>query len=143
MPSHTLAAGDLTPAPPPRNCRVYERKECELPSTCRPASVTDAAEVRWSATIRDISQGGVRLMVGRRFEKGTGLAVELAGDFERDSTIVFAKVVHLRRHESGAWLLGCKFLSALSEDEVQRLLTSPHPLLTSNKSVHSEEDGAV
>jgi hypothetical protein len=33
-----------------------------------------------------------------------------------------AKVVHVRRQESGFWFLGCQFISELSEDEMHRLL---------------------
>jgi hypothetical protein len=110
-----------------------------LPTTCQPASVSEANEMRWNATICDISQGGARLRLERRFEKGTGLAVELPGDLHRESAIVFVKVVHLRREDDGAWSLGCKFVSELSEDELQRLLTSTHHVLSSaQKKPHDE-----
>jgi hypothetical protein len=79
------------------------------------------------------------LLVPRRFEKGTGLAVELPGDLERESAIVFVKVVHLRREDDGAWMLGCKFVSELSEDELQRLLTSTHHVLSSAKKKPHDE----
>ena len=120
------------------NCRVYERQDCSLPTTCQPATVGDAHEIRWNATIRNISQGGVCLHLPRRFEKGTGLAVELPGDLERDSSIAFVKVIHLRRGEAGGWILGCKFISDLCEDEVQRLVTSTHHVLTSKKKIHDD-----
>jgi hypothetical protein len=133
MPSQATAADHAVPAPLRPSCRVYERRACALPTTCQPASVSDANEMRWNATICDISQGGARLLLERRFEKGTGLAVELPGDLERESAIVFVKVVHLKRQEDGAWLLGCKFVSELGEDELQRLLTSTHHVLSSAK----------
>jgi PilZ domain len=121
------------------NCRVHERVDCALPTTCRPATVSDSDEMRWNATICDISQGGARLLVPRRFEKGSNLAVELPGDLERESAIVFIKVVHLRREDDGAWTLGCKFVSELSEDEVQRLLTATHHVLSSaKKKLHDD-----
>ncbi len=77
-------------------------------------------------------------MLPRRFEKGTVLAVELPGDLERESAIVFVKVIHLRRASADAWLLGCKFVSELSEDELQRLLTSTHHVLSTKKSIHDQ-----
>ena len=104
-----------------------------MPTTCQPATISDSDEMRWNATICDISQGGARLRVPRRFEKGTGLAVELPGDLERESAIVFVKVVHLRREDDGGWTLGCKFVSELGEDELQRLLTATHHVLSSAK----------
>ncbi len=139
MPSQAAVDQGDVAAPLP-NCRVHERLGCVLPTTCQPASVSDSDEMRWSATICDISQGGARLRVPRRFEKGTGLGIELPGDFERESAIVFVKVVHLRREDDGAWTLGCKFVSALSEDELQRLLTATHHVLSSaKKKLHDDE----
>jgi hypothetical protein len=134
-------ADHAAPGPQRPNCRVHERLACALPTTCQPASVSDANEVRWSATICDISQGGARLRLERRFEKGTGLAVELPGDLERESAIVFVRVVHLRREDDGAWILGCKFVSELGEDELQRLLTSTHHVLSSAKKKPHDEEG--
>jgi hypothetical protein len=139
MPSQATAADHPVPAPRPTNCRVYERQACALPTTCQPASVSDADEMRWNATICDISPGGARLLLERRFERGTGLAVELPGDLERESAIVFVKVVHLRREDDGAWMLGCKFVSELSDDELHRLLTSTHHVLTSAKKKPHDE----
>src|SRR5437867_1452762 len=96
-------------SPLPRSavdCRVYERKSCALPATCQPASVSEMKEMRWSATIVDISQGGLRIILKRRFEKGTGLAIELPGTDTQKSSVVFVKVMHLKPHEDGAWVLG-------------------------------------
>jgi hypothetical protein len=119
---------------------VYERKTCSLPTTCKPASVTASDEIRWEATICDISQGGVRLHLPRRFEKGTGLAIELPGDGEHEPSVVFVKVIHLRRNNAGGWMLGCKFVSDLSEEEVNRLLSSKRHILSSaRKSVHDDQ----
>lgn len=80
----------------------------------------DMKEPGWNAIILDISQGGVRIQLQRRFERGTGLALELPALGDEDSEVIFVKVVHLRRNEDGNYTLGCQFLSALSEDEVHR-----------------------
>jgi hypothetical protein len=81
-------------------------------------------EMRWPATINDISSGGVRLHLQRRFEKGTGLAIELPGKDEQEPSVVFVRVVHLKAHPAGGWLLGCHFVSELSEEEVESILAS-------------------
>jgi hypothetical protein len=122
------------PKRPALECRVYERLACEIPTVCQPASVQEMKEARWQGTISDISQGGVRLKLKRRFEAGAGLAVELPGDGVHESSIVFAKVVHLRRHDDGDWLLGCKFLSELSEDQLQRLIQAERYILSPPKT---------
>jgi hypothetical protein len=121
---------------------VFERKPCALPATCQPASVSEMKETRWPASISDISVGGVLIVLPRRFEKGTGLALELPGDAERESAIVFVKVVHLKRQDA-AWALGCKFVSPLSDDELQRLLTSTNHVLSSAKEPLLDEEEVV
>lgn len=125
------------------DCRIYERRRCALPTTLQPASALEMKEMRWAATIADISQGGVRLLLQRRFEKGAGLALELPGDGERESSIVFVKVVHLRAEGPGTWALGCRFVSELSEDELQRLLTSTNHVLSSSKQEYLDNQDEV
>src|SRR5262245_64007711 len=63
-----------------KECRVFERQACEVTTACRPAAAFNSKEAVWSATIRDVSAGGVRLVLRRRFETGTGLAIELPGN---------------------------------------------------------------
>ena len=130
--SHSPAvASNNGPDRPAIDCRVYERQPCEIPTKCHPASLLDMKEDGWSGAICDISQGGVRIRLPRRFERGTGLAIELPGDGVREPSTVFVKVVHIRALEDGSWALGCKFISDLSADEVNRLLTSDQYVLSS------------
>ena len=96
-------------------------------------------EAGWNAAINDISQGGVRLSLSRRFERGTALALELPGDDAREPTVVFVKVVHIKTEEPGVWLLGCQFISELSSDEIQRLLQSEHHVLSSEDNIEVAE----
>jgi hypothetical protein len=104
------------------NCRVYERMECELPVACQPAAAFGREETRWPGTVRDVSQGGLRMTLQRRFEPGTGLAIELPEDKGGETRTVLLKVIHIKRQPDGLWSLGCKFISELGEDEVRRLL---------------------
>lgn len=101
-------------------CRVYERQPCDIPAKCSPASLLDMQDDGWNGVIRDISQGGVRMHLRRRFERGTGLALELpcAND---EPMVLFVKVVHLMRESDGTWMLGCQFLSPIGDDLVDRL----------------------
>ena len=103
-------------------CRVFERVACDRPTSCRPASLLAMKEQGWAATMRDISRGGVRLQVPRRFEKGTALAIELPASHDQDASTVFVRVVFIKSHEDGTWMLGCQFVSELSDDEVQRVV---------------------
>jgi hypothetical protein len=103
-------------------CRVYDRHACGLVSSCQPASTFGKEDLKWSGTIDNVSIGGVGLILGRRFEKGTGLAIELPGSANSGAYVVLAKVMQVQRHGNTGWMLGCKFVSELSEEEVQRLL---------------------
>jgi hypothetical protein len=135
-----LSTANPAPEDSAQECRVYERQSCEIPTNCQPASVQEMKEIRWDATINDLSKGGLRIKLRRRFEKGTGLAVELPGDSTRSPSVVFVKVVHINRHEDGAWLLGCRFLSELGEDQLQRLVTANEFVLSKPKV--DDADGA-
>jgi hypothetical protein len=119
MPEHLLADKEKLFI----ECRVHERYACELASTCRPPS-DFGIEATWAATITDISRGGLRLLLHRRFEPGSALAIELPPLGDREASIVFAKVVWVRPLDQARWTLGCKFISELSEEELRRVLPS-------------------
>jgi hypothetical protein len=116
------------PLEPKLECRVYERHACELPTSCRPVSALEMRESPWSATIRDLSQGGLALHLQRRYEKGAALAVELPGEVDREPSVVFVKVVHVKRLAGGEWKLGCQFISELSDEHVHRLVAPDSPV---------------
>jgi hypothetical protein len=111
-------ASDL-PVPEPEEARSAERFPCALETTCQPPSAW--GQDPWPATIRNISTGGLSLSMHRRFERGSGLAIELPADDGTTSTVL-AKVVFVRPDPEGGWLLGCSFISELSEEEVRSVL---------------------
>ncbi len=101
------------------DCRVYERHACQVPTSCQPAA---AHEMRWDCTIENVSHSGLRLRLKRRFEPRTGLGIELPGKNGDEPATVYVRVVHVRREEDGTYTLGCKFMSELSDEELQRLV---------------------
>jgi hypothetical protein len=102
-------------------CRVFERQDCGLTTACQPlASSSQAA--RWRATIRDISEGGVGLVLARRFERGTALAVELPASQDRPADTLLIKVVHVTPRRDCQWQVGGAFVSQLSEAEVRSVV---------------------
>jgi hypothetical protein len=119
--SPPLPATEPAPAPPSCECRVFERYPSGLPSRCQPASSFGRDDLKWNGSLENVSQGGVCLILNRRFEKGTGLAIELPGRQSKEPYTVLAKVVHVHRGEAGNWAHGCQFISELSEEEVARL----------------------
>jgi len=100
-------------------CRVYERHACQVQTSCQPAA---ASEMRWECTIEDVSQSGLRLRLKRRFEPRTGLGIELPGKDGGEPDRVYVRVVRVTRDEDGTYLLGCRFMSELSDDELRRLV---------------------
>lgn len=101
--------------------RAYERIACELPSSCSPPSAYGRKEARWKAVIHDISQGGMRLTLERRYEAGAGLAIEIPALNGNDPYTVLARVVHVQPRD-GAWSLGCQLISPLSDEELNSLI---------------------
>jgi hypothetical protein len=123
MPIQPLTETEEPPQLRPRLvCRVTERHPCELPSSCQPISGRHWQEAKWPATILDISRGGLRLILQRRFEPGANLDIELPGSGSREASTVIGTVVYVRPQDAGFWSLGCKFASELSEEELRELL---------------------
>jgi hypothetical protein len=129
----------LPAAQPPRGveCRVYERHTCGVETACQPIAARSSLDIQWPAAIRDISETGVGVVLGRRFERGTGLAIEVPGTGTRPPDTLLAKVVHVTALPGGQWRLGCTFVSRLSVDEVRAVaalglaLKPPPPAVSS------------
>lgn len=105
-------------AAPSWECRVWERFPCDLATTCQPLSALTSEGPQWTARARDISAGGVGLILRRRFEPGTGLALVLAGA----DAAVYARVVHVTALAGIGWMHGCQFVNPLTPEELNHLL---------------------
>lgn len=115
----TLAPDSSIDLPWVADCRVYERFSCDLAASCQPIAARSDNDIVWPGMIRDISEGGVGLVLARRYERGAALAIELPGRDGRPRETLFAKVVHTTPWPGNRWLLGCSFISRLSEEEVR------------------------
>jgi hypothetical protein len=103
---HVLApAEDSQPGDIPRDRRAAPRFACDVGGTCKPAVLAD--DKRWAGRVKDVSAGGLGLLVQRRFEPGTLLRVDLSGAEPDAPQSLFVTVVHLRPLPGGQWLLGC------------------------------------
>jgi HD-GYP domain-containing protein (c-di-GMP phosphodiesterase class II) len=60
----------------------------------------------------------------RRFERGTGLAIDLPAEPGYPGETLVARVVHLRVLPEGGWLLGCAFHDIIPKKTVTRLARS-------------------
>ena len=109
--------------------RVRVRYPCALRTTLH--SVNGAAPVRLSGRARNISRGGINLLVPRAFEPGDVLGVELPAPDREGSYTVLARVIHATPLPGGEWALGCTFAQELSDAELSafggRRRKSPAP----------------
>ena len=97
--------------------RTAARRPGGLEGTCRPLLAPHAET--WPGTVLNLSAEGVGLLLRRRFEPGVLLAVEIAAG--REGRSLLARVVHARP-AGGGWLVGCRFLSPLDDDELRVIL---------------------
>jgi hypothetical protein len=102
-----------------RERRAWVRLASERDASCRP--IAGFAEAAWLGTVRDISQGGVALILRRRFEPGTGLFIEVETN-AGESRCLPARVVRVKLESAGSWITGCAFASLLSPEELQTLV---------------------
>jgi hypothetical protein len=77
------------------------------------------------ARVRNISRTGIGLVVDRHWGPGTAVSLALPlGEEGRDRSCV-ARVVHATAQPGGCFLVGCAFVAALTEDELQAVLAGP------------------
>lgn len=97
--------------------RAYVRLASDLSATCTASG--RAGEPGWAARVRDISRGGVGLILEHRFRPGTRLTLQLRARSGELLYTVNGRVAHATAIlESGnpCWLLGCAFDRPLSEE---------------------------
>jgi hypothetical protein len=89
-------------------------------NSCRP--ITARKNEAWAATVRDLSTGGVGIVVNRRFEPGTLLSVELQDSEQTVNRNLLVRVVRVLEQGEGRWLLGCAFTNKLSDADLLTLM---------------------
>jgi hypothetical protein len=99
--------------------RAWVRRLCSLETSGR--SPAQMREIHWFGTVIDLSPGGMRLLLNRRFEIGTVLEIEIPLARLSVDTLA-ARVIHINQRETGEWLVGCVFESALSPQDLKALL---------------------
>jgi hypothetical protein len=101
---------------PERERRAWVRMPKDQRVSCHrpmPAALADA-ETAWMGTIRDISPGGIAVLLSRRVDPGTILNIEVC-----DKRAV--RVCHATP-DYGRWIIGCAFAWSLDPQELRRFL---------------------
>lgn len=99
--------------------RASVRHQSTAKGSCH--TLNASRETSWDAVVRDISAEGIGLMLGRRFEPGVLLSIELPDNSDGQPRLLLARVVHATTRSEGGWLIGCALLNPLTDDEVQAL----------------------
>jgi len=110
------ACGTLAAAQAEEDRRHWDRREVNVETRVTPA--TGQAESFLNARILDVSSGGVRIEVGRYFEPGDLLALELPPREHAPSTTVLACVVYSQADGDERWVLGCRFSAELDDADL-------------------------
>lgn len=122
MPAALAPQPEVIKSAPDEDCRVYERHGSDLLIQCQPLAARGDNDIMWPASVRNISEGGIGLVLKRRFEPRTGLQIHLPDPGSDSTYTVFVRVVHLQQEAEGRWLLGCEFISPLTEERLNSLL---------------------
>lgn len=80
---------------------------------------TPAEDERHPAQVRDISLGGIVIVVNRRFESGTLLRVEVPAVGDAPATAVLARVIQVTALSQRAFSLNCCYAKELNDDDLR------------------------
>jgi hypothetical protein len=124
-----LSLSTLAPATPPeptpeeadssdRERRIKERYSTQRNSSCKP--LQRAAEKPWVSEVVNLSETGLCLEAGRRFERGALLTVVLEGETTTRRSLV-VRVRWVKKLSPKTWQMGCEFDRPLCDFEVHEL----------------------
>jgi hypothetical protein len=102
--------------------RLYVRHVADAATVCQPVASWTTEPSKWEAHIRNVSRSGIGLLLPRRFERGTGLAIDVPGGHGAAPHTVFARIVRVLEEPDACWFVGCTFLSELSDADLQVLV---------------------
>ncbi len=103
---------------------VERRRNVRYPSGRGAASclVTDEHGDLWPAEVRNVSAGGLSIVLFRPVQQGAILHVELANKVLRFCRRIQMRVLHSHNHPDGGYILGGSFNRKLSASELQALV---------------------
>jgi CheY-like chemotaxis protein len=96
------------------------RYRCRVEGACHPIGHFRTDE-RWPGLLQDISLAGARVLLPRRFEVGTLLAVDLPDPDGEYTRRLLARIGRIASGPEGQWELGGNFPTPLTDDELRAL----------------------
>jgi hypothetical protein len=123
MPETILSPPRRSRIRPEKERRAWVRMSRDDKVSCQPmpAPPADDSETAWLGTVRDVSPGGIAVILNRRFERGTILIVEVSEKPKGVSESRAVRVCHATP-ENERWIIGCAFAWPLSQEELRRFL---------------------
>lgn len=110
------------PQPEPARHPDAERRS-DIRYLCRPDTLHATVDGDpWLARVRNISIGGISLIISRDFEPGTLLQVHLVNNRKRTSRQLQVRVVYTVEQPDGEWILGGALVNRLSGEDLRALL---------------------
>jgi hypothetical protein len=105
--------------------RLDIRRLTDVETTCRPADGTDVP--RFPTRVRNISRGGIRLLLRQPLDSGTLLSIDFPAIEDRPAYTMLATVLHVTQHTDHEWVAGCAFACELSDADIQAFVTQRRP----------------
>lgn len=100
--------------------RAWQRFACDTDTEFH--CVVAAEHEKLRAKIRNISAGGFAMLVNHQFEPNTLIQLQMFDAGGQPAQTIMARVVHAGAQPDGAWLLGCTFVTELSDSELEVLM---------------------
>lgn len=98
--------------------RVTNRYPCDQEAVTQ--ALDAAPPVSWGATVKNVSAGGMGVVLCFPFKPGTHLAIVIQSLGIRRTYLV--RVVHVLDQSDGTWFVGCEFARRLHDDEIDEIL---------------------
>ena len=109
---------ELTTTPAETDRRAAVRFLCTADTFLYPVQAD--GQTGWRAEVKDVSTGGLCLVLGQPFAPGTIIGVELPLPVWQ--RVALARVVHATPQADGTWLVGCEFAFRLPARELQQVI---------------------
>jgi hypothetical protein len=101
--------------------RASTRYPCNLATSCRLVASFPGDTV--PARVRNISVGGMSLVLTRPLDSGTLLDIELRSMTRNVSQTFQIRVIYSIEHPSGDWILGTSFVQPMTEEVLKAFLS--------------------
>jgi c-di-GMP-binding flagellar brake protein YcgR len=96
--------------------RIWVRHPSDVQTVVQQAG--NGVDTRLSARVRNVSRGGINLVLGKPLKAGDMISIDLPGGTPESASAVLACVVHVHQEGEEEWALGCTFSEELSDDDL-------------------------